>query len=887
MTPHPNMSRARLSPEDYARVLAKTKRRCAYCGATCVSKDKYRQTRPHDRKPLSIGTIDHIEPVSQGGTDDLDNLVCACLSCNSAKGSTPWWVFCSQPRYSHCFPKRKKGLTTAEPPAKLEGPGQSRPGFPPTTEPKVTTNQTSLFPTDDERNNPDGDGAPIYLYKITFAGSEPTEPFGTDMDGAMKRLYDLIHGDLKGTTSTPTMQRYAIDENGDEPVGEDMLDDAIEAEPTEESEAFDADRGPFTGYRFHGDERDWTQRDDEPSMRDCWSQGGTPMCVATWDGRDVYLWMPDGSQEILDDKTEQVDAFEATFHELVKYGAVCDLGGPYSGCTLVSWDGNELTVSDGDSAWTAARLMHRVLGGGLAWYNYAQDEIKRSEPDEWDGTADGLASCVKTEFVKLGGTIVDTSTVAAPTTDVRVTAPTELTEAQETEARAMAAKGKAQRTTTAGVVSEIAAARIEDADTRLRKIGLVRPSRNVTSADGYRVDTVTEGGYVPGTAALDEAYDRLATSRRLWEERPPIEESLQLVIDAVLSEERQDITVNTGELRMLEDGRLCIPGFQASGLDDTFGLGMEIRGFEQLLPKTHGLAMIGKTLRKKAEGYAPVFPEAMNFLLSMPSDERAWVMNRCFQRSDSRLKLRTRLGRDGARQLFAVVSPTYAVFDADKVAELLRTTLGGKGLRGEVAYEAGTTNLTVDASYHASADIQDFAAGDVFQVGYRSTSNDTGRGSIRIGGSADWNACLNFIILSHDDAELVARVHKGKVAEVAAEVRAGVEKIEPVFEHFARQWGVLVNEPIYAHEVWGQTFTTVEEALTYGVKHGKLDMEMEKEVALEVLLEADKLGANQGTLAAVIDAVTRAAHMRLIEDCARDRIERMAGALVPVLVGQA
>ena len=497
------------------------------------------------------------------------------------------------------------------------------------------------------------------------------------------------------------------------------------------------------------------------------------------------------------------------------------------------------------------------------------------------------------ELVKYGAVCdyADASITDAPATNVRVTGPAELTEKQEAEARAMAAQGKAKRTTEAGIVSAIAAARIEDADTRLRKIGLVRPSRNVTSADGYRVDTVTEGGYIPGTAALDEAYDRLATSRRLWEERPLVEESLQLVINAVLEEERQDVVINTSELRMLEDGRLYIPGLQASGVEyegpGAFGIGMEILGMEQLLPKTQGLAMIGKTLRKKAEGYAPIFPEAMSFLLSMPSDERAWTMNRCFQRSDTRLKLRTRLGRDGARQLFAVVSPTYAVFDADKVAELLRATLGGKGLRGEVAYEAGTTNLTVDASYHASADIRDFAAGDVFQVGYRSTSNDTGKGSIRIGGSADWSACLNFIILSHDDAELVARVHKGKVAEVATEVLAGIEKIQPVFEHFARQWGVLINEPIYAHEVWGQTFATVEDALTYGVKNGKLDMEMEKEVALEVLLEADKLGANRGTLAAIIDAVTRAAHMRLIEDCARDRIERMAGALVPVLVGQA
>jgi CRISPR/Cas system Type II protein with McrA/HNH and RuvC-like nuclease domain len=31
-------------------------------------------------------TVDHVLPVSKGGKDELDNLVLACRSCNSAKG---------------------------------------------------------------------------------------------------------------------------------------------------------------------------------------------------------------------------------------------------------------------------------------------------------------------------------------------------------------------------------------------------------------------------------------------------------------------------------------------------------------------------------------------------------------------------------------------------------------------------------------------------------------------------------------------------------------------------------------------------------------------------------------------------------------------------------
>jgi len=34
-------------------------------------------------------TVDHLIPVSQGGTEDLDNLVCCCAPCNRAKLDNP------------------------------------------------------------------------------------------------------------------------------------------------------------------------------------------------------------------------------------------------------------------------------------------------------------------------------------------------------------------------------------------------------------------------------------------------------------------------------------------------------------------------------------------------------------------------------------------------------------------------------------------------------------------------------------------------------------------------------------------------------------------------------------------------------------------------------
>ncbi len=43
---------------------------CAYCG---------------QRRQLKRMTVDHIIPLSKGGTDSLDNLQCTCKKCNGLK----------------------------------------------------------------------------------------------------------------------------------------------------------------------------------------------------------------------------------------------------------------------------------------------------------------------------------------------------------------------------------------------------------------------------------------------------------------------------------------------------------------------------------------------------------------------------------------------------------------------------------------------------------------------------------------------------------------------------------------------------------------------------------------------------------------------------------
>lgn len=55
------------------KVLVRDAWTCKHCKRVCSRKQE--------------ATVDHIIPKSRGGTDDLSNLQCLCISCNSRKGA--------------------------------------------------------------------------------------------------------------------------------------------------------------------------------------------------------------------------------------------------------------------------------------------------------------------------------------------------------------------------------------------------------------------------------------------------------------------------------------------------------------------------------------------------------------------------------------------------------------------------------------------------------------------------------------------------------------------------------------------------------------------------------------------------------------------------------
>jgi hypothetical protein len=68
------MSRKAISKKLRFDVFKRDGFQCVYCGKT---------------PPEITLEVDHIEPVSEGGTNDINNLVSACFDCNRGKGKLP------------------------------------------------------------------------------------------------------------------------------------------------------------------------------------------------------------------------------------------------------------------------------------------------------------------------------------------------------------------------------------------------------------------------------------------------------------------------------------------------------------------------------------------------------------------------------------------------------------------------------------------------------------------------------------------------------------------------------------------------------------------------------------------------------------------------------
>ena len=361
-------------------------------------------------------------------------------------------------------------------------------------------------------------------------------------------------------------------------------------------------------------------------------------------------------------------------------------------------------------------------------------------------------------------------------------------------------------------------------------------------------------------------------------QKPLVTETLKAINEAVRAENRMDMVIHPATLRMSDDGRI----FRENGRRHVDGR-----------PVT--LALEPNGLRQLCARLPEQFPRAGDFLMALDPKDRAEAFNAQIRKAnpESELKTRTRFLGGTDRSVYAFVGKTYAAFDADRIAttllspfEELQAEYGEAGApRGAGLYRADDSSLRVDAIWHADT-IVDAGAGDVFKVGLRFRSSDSGGGSIKADLIAWRNRCLNFIIIGQGGVEILRRTHRGSIDDVSVDLTAATEKAREFVKGFAQDWGLLRSTKIDRIKLWGEEYDSVPEALKAMVDMGKIDGVTANAVATESLLSAWTQEAGN-SLADLINAVTRYAHTSKIGIDRQEKVERAAGDLVPVLVREA
>ena len=425
-----------------------------------------------------------------------------------------------------------------------------------------------------------------------------------------------------------------------------------------------------------------------------------------------------------------------------------------------------------------------------------------------------------------------------------------------------------KRTVDYNKVSQVAVERQEKHDAWLAEIGLARPTQNIS---------ITKAGYKRGTAVVDLGYDNLAAARAVWDEKPDVYTAVNQFVGLIESEHRENVDVPLHKLRMRDDGLIKVLGTYNEW-------SLEENALRQML------AAMRFGIGEDMVSDASLFPGAFRMMKSLDPDVRANVFNEHIRRhcsQDKVMRFRTRENGDH-RSVFGVVGTGYQEYDADKVANMVLNAVGDMPYKADIQYNSKTTNLTMDLTMHAPEDLKDFSAGDLYEVGFRIKSNDGGGGAITGSSIAFWNECLNMIILHSEKNEIMRAIHKGDMQEKMKAIRKGIDDARPVMERFAEDWGILgqtsASELVTQREVddlavEGDTYSHV--LLRKMVANGDIGEGLGRDALVQMLFDSyQNQGSTSGTVQDAINAVTRAAHEHLVNDCARDVLEREAGSLV-------
>lgn len=396
--------------------------------------------------------------------------------------------------------------------------------------------------------------------------------------------------------------------------------------------------------------------------------------------------------------------------------------------------------------------------------------------------------------------------------------------------------------------------------------------------------------FAAGTEMMEIGKRTFRSKAKTHADLPPLREAFQPVIQAIQAEDRKSYMVDASTLRMTPDGKIHTAGRPASG-----AVPIEPEAVWQLLSR----------FNSGTSPKSPAFPSARPLLQAIDGDLRAEIFNRQISRLEALgydetsrgVNIGTRV-INGSRQIFRAMSRSYLDMPVSSILEqYLQVFEDYAGqlpdARGVVDYNPATTMATWSATWHAPATF-DAAVGDVFEVGIKGRSGDTGNSAHHGGLSFTRILCVNCTIADWI-ADGVNRRHRGSRVRTAAAARAaGLERVRKdvlrtaaglgeAAEYFLDRWGILRTRS--AGDVVDMTTPETAMAGAHKILAG-LDKEASRDVTVEMLLQGYKFEGGD-RLADVVNAVSRAASHGMLDAIQRDRAERAAGAFMLAVADKA
>lgn len=365
--------------------------------------------------------------------------------------------------------------------------------------------------------------------------------------------------------------------------------------------------------------------------------------------------------------------------------------------------------------------------------------------------------------------------------------------------------------------------------------------------------------FAPGTEMLAVGKDTYRTLAREHADLPPAREAASDMIHRIRDERRVSVVAPLSSFRVHVDaGRLMF------SRPDHAPFGVE-----------------GRFLRDIGRMNADVFRGGADMLLGLSPHVAADVLNDLLPNIDKVMQLRVRT-TNGLPAAFAVVGKGYSPADADVWLTHALPHLDAT-MRGAVSYNPVTTDVEAKFSWNAPHDL-DAKVGDVFRAGWRGQSRDNGTGSFKGGGWALRVRCINCTVIEMN-GEDIRRVHKGSMANLAAQVAESVTNAREGFAPFADAWGILRETSLVGAELFGVEVTDLRDVLPEIAGRIGVTGASAERIGEELVKAYD---AEPGDTAAdFLNAVTRAAHEAEWSDLLRRCMEERAGQLVyELLPGQ-